>query len=84
MSWQNQRGVTVFILLWLCFMALAVAGGIGLLLKRGRKWARTFSIVHSALSIFAIPIIGTIFGTLSIIYLAKQEVRDYFNPPPKQ
>ncbi|HEX9897508.1 MAG TPA: hypothetical protein VGA85_07630 [Dehalococcoidales bacterium] len=74
-------GLSVAILFLVCFLALAVAGGIGLMLNRGREWARTISIVHSALSLFAIPI-GTIIGTLSIIYLTKQEVRDYFSPPP--
>lgn len=83
MSWQDQMAMTVFILFVLCFVALAVAGGIGLLLNRGHKWARTVSIVHSALSLFLPPIIGTIIGALGIIYLARQDVRDYFNPPPQ-
>ena len=81
MSWQDQMIWTVFIIFVLCFVALSVAGCIGLMLNRGRKWARTVSIVHSALSLFFPPIIGTIFGTLFIIYLNKQDVRDYFNPP---
>jgi hypothetical protein len=84
MSGQDQMFVTVVILYLLCIMALAVAGGIGLLLNRGRAWVRTVSIVHSALSLFFPPIIGTAIGTLSIIYLVRQDVRDYFNPPPKQ
>ena len=86
MGWRDGMmggvfGLSVGILFLLCFLAFAVAGGIGLMLNRGREWARIISIVHSALSLFAIPI-GTIIGTLSIIYLVKQEVRDYFNPPP--
>jgi uncharacterized membrane protein len=88
MGWRDGMmggvfGLSVAILVLLCFLALAVAGGIGLMLNRGREWARIISIVHSALSLFFIPI-GTIIGTLSIIYLVKQDVRDYFNPPTKQ
>jgi hypothetical protein len=75
--------LSVVILLLFCFLALAIVGGVGLMLNRGRAWARMVSIVHNALSLIAIPVVGTIIGTLSIIYLAKQDVRDYFNPPPK-
>lgn len=77
----NTFWSSVVILLLLCFLALAIVGGVGLMLNRGRAWARMVSIIHSALSLFAIPVVGTIIGTLSIIYLAKQEVGDYFNPP---
>ena len=86
MGWRNGMmggvfGLSVGILFLLCFLAFAVAGGIGLMLNRGREWARIISIVHSALSLFFPPIIGTIIGTLGIIYLVRQDVRDYFNPP---
>jgi len=83
MDWQDQMGLSVVILFLLCFMALSVAGGVGLMLNRGHEWARIISIVHSALSLFLPPIIGTIIGTLGIIYLVRQDVRDYFNPPLK-
>jgi len=73
--------LSVAILFLVCFMAFAIAGGVGLMLNRGHEWARIISIVHSGLSLFAIPV-GTIIGTLSIIYLIRQDVRDYFNPPP--
>jgi hypothetical protein len=73
-------GLSIAILVLLCFLALAIAGGIGLLLNKGHEWARIVSIIHSGLSLLAVPI-GTVIGTLSIIYLTKQEVRDYFNPP---
>lgn len=76
-------GLSIAILMLVCMMILAIAGAIGLLSNRPRDWARIVSIVHSALSIFFIPI-GTIIGTLSIIYLVRQDVREYFNPPPKQ
>jgi len=87
MEWRHGMiggifGLSVAILVLLCYLALAVAGGIGLLLNKGHEWARIISIVHSGLSLFAVPI-GTIIGTLSIIYLTKQDVRDFFNPPQK-
>ena len=86
MGWRDGMmggvfGLSVGILFLLCFLAFAVAGGIGLMLNRGREWARIISIVHSALSLFFPPIIGTIIGTLGIIYLVRQDIRDYFNPP---
>jgi hypothetical protein len=79
--WGGVFGLSVAILVLLCYLALAVDGGIGLMLGKGHEWARIVTLVHNALSLFAIPI-GTVIGTLSIIYLTKQEVRDYFNPPP--
>jgi Ca2+/Na+ antiporter len=78
--WGGVFGLSIAILVLLCYLALAVAGGIGLLINKGHEWARIVSIVHSALSLFVVPI-GTVIGTLSIIYLTKQEVKDYFSPP---
>jgi len=78
--WAGVFGLSIAILVLLCYLGLAIAGGIGLTLNKGHEWARIVSIVHSALSLFAVPV-GTVIGTLSIIYLTKQEVRDYFNPP---
>jgi uncharacterized membrane protein len=74
-------GLSIAIFVLVCLLALALAAAIGLLQSKGREWVRIVSIVHSALSLFAVPI-GTVIGTLSIIYLTKPEVRDYFNPPP--
>jgi Ca2+/Na+ antiporter len=73
-------GLSIAILVLLFFPALAIAGAIGLLLNKGHEWARIVSIIHSGLSLLVVPI-GTVIGTLSIIYLTKPEVRDYFNPP---
>ena len=86
-SWDDmdsgeQMALTVVILFVLCFLTLAVAGGVGLLMNKGHKWARIFSIVNSVLILIAVPI-GTVIGTLSIIYLVRQDVRDFFNPPQK-
>jgi hypothetical protein len=45
----------------------------------GKEWGRITAIVHSALSLFSIPI-GTVIGVLSIIYLTKLEVKEFFTP----
>jgi hypothetical protein len=71
--------ISLIILVLVCYLAVAIIGGIGLLL--GKEWGRITSLVHNALSLIVIPI-GTIPGTLSIIYLAKAEVRDYFTVKP--
>ena len=68
-------GLSVGILLLLCSSSIAVAGGIGLL--QGKGWGRILSIVNAALSLFRIPL-GTIIGILVLIYLAKPDVREYF------
>ncbi|MDP2920143.1 MAG: hypothetical protein Q8O43_08005 [Dehalococcoidia bacterium] len=73
-------GLSIAILLLVAYLALSIIGGVGLLLSKPREWARIVSIVHSALSLFAFPV-GTTIGVLSIIYLVRQDVRDYFNPP---
>ncbi|MDD5288740.1 MAG: hypothetical protein PHY28_06505 [Dehalococcoidales bacterium] len=73
-------GLSIAILFLLCFMALAIIGGIGLLM--GKEWGRITGIVHSALSVLCFPI-GTIIGVLAVIYLTKPEVKDYFIPPLK-
>ncbi len=71
-------GLSIAILVLLCYIALAVIGGIGILLRH--EWGRMVSLVHNALSLICIPF-GTIIGTLSIVYLTRQEVKDFFSPP---
>ena len=88
MMWNNGDmprvgavfGLSVAILILLCYLALAIASGIGIL--TGKEWGRITAIVHSALSLFSIPI-GTVIGVLAIIYLTKMEVKEYFIPPSK-
>jgi len=88
MMWHNGNmprvgavfGLSLAILILLCYMALAITSGIGLLTRK--EWGRITAIVHSALSLFSIPF-GTVIGILSIIYLTKEEVKEYFVPPPK-
>ena len=65
----------VAVLVMVAYFILALMGGIGLL--QGKEWGRIVGIVHGALSLFWVPV-GTAIGILIIIYLTKQEVREYF------
>jgi len=67
-------GLSIAVLILLCYIGIAIASGIGLL--RGKEWGRILGIGHSALSLFAFPI-GTVLGILSIIYLMHPEVTAY-------
>ena len=67
-------GLSIGILVLLCYIGIAIAGGTGLL--KGKEWGRIMSIVHAALSLFWFPI-GTAIGVLSIIYLTRPEVTEY-------
>jgi hypothetical protein len=69
--------ITIPSLVLLCFFGMALAGGIGLLLSQGHAWARVISIINCAIGLFFAPF-GTIIGILAIIYLNKQEVKEYF------
>ncbi len=70
-------GLSIAVLVLLCYIGIATAGGLGLL--NGKEWGRILSIAHAALSLFWIPV-GTVIGILSIIYLTRSEVTDYFKP----
>ena len=73
-------GLSVAVLILFCYLVVAIIAGIGLL--TGKGWGRITAIVHSALSLVSFPI-GTVIGVMAIIYLTKQEVKDYFMPQPK-
>ncbi len=68
-------GVSVAMLALLPFFCLAVGAGVGLLLRQ--EWGRVLAIIHSALSLLFIPI-GTIVGTLSIVFLVTSGTRKRF------
>ena len=68
-------GLSVVLLIMVAYFILALMGGIGLL--KGKEWGRILTIVHSALSLFWMPI-GTVIGILVLIYLTKTEVKEYF------
>jgi hypothetical protein len=72
-------GLSVAIFVVFCVLVLAILSGIGIL--KGKEWGRVTAMVHSVISLFWFPV-GTVIGVLSLIYLAKQETKDYFNPPP--
>jgi hypothetical protein len=73
-------GLSIAVILLIAFIAMSVAGGIGLL--TGKEWGRTIGIIHAVLSLFSIPV-GTVIGVLILVYLSRSDVRDYFNPPLK-
>lgn len=68
-------GLSIGIFVLLCCSGLSLAGGIGIL--KAKSWGRIISIVVAVLSLFSIPV-GTVIGVLVLIYLAKAEVREYF------
>ena len=70
-------GLSIVSLVLVCYTAIGMTGGIGLLM--GKEWGRIASIVHNALILVCFPV-GTALGILSIIYLNKVEVKDYFIP----
>jgi len=72
-------GLSIALLVLLTYMALSVAAGIGLV--TGKEWGRILAIVHSAVSLLNIPI-GTIIGIIALIYLTKEDVRQYFQSAP--
>ena len=70
--------IATFVLAVYC--GLGIAAGIGLII--GREWGRILAVVHAAIDVLNIPI-GTVIGVLSIIYLVKPEVKEYFTPATK-
>jgi len=72
-------GLSVAIFVIFCILVLALLSGIGVL--SGKEWGRITAIIHSALTGFWFPV-GTVIGVLSIVYLTRQETKDYFIPPP--
>ncbi len=68
-------GLSIALLILACYVALSIAAGIGLIL--GKEWGRILAVVHSAVSLFNIPI-GTVIGILGLIYLTKADTKQYF------
>ncbi len=67
-------GLSVASLVLLCYIGLAIAGGIGIL--QSKDWGRILSIIHSTLSLFFFPI-GTMIGISIIIFLTHPELTKY-------
>ena len=64
----------------LALISLSVVAGIGLI--KGKSWGRTLAMVNAILELFWFPI-GTTIGVLTLIYLFRQEVKEYFAPAQK-
>ena len=59
----------------LALISLSVVAGIGLI--KGKSWGRTLAMVNAILELFWFPI-GTTIGVLTLIYLFRQEAKEYF------
>ncbi len=59
----------------LALISLSVVAGIGLI--KGKSWGRTLAMANAILELFWFPI-GTTIGILTLIYLFRQEVKEYF------
>ena len=68
-------GLSIATIVLLSLIGLSVAAGIGLI--RGKSWGWTLAMVNAVLDLFNLPF-GTIIGILSLIYLFRKAVRDYF------
>jgi len=67
--------LSIAIIVLLVLISLSVAAGIGLI--KGKSWGWILAIVNAVLDLFSIPF-GTVIGVLSLIYLLRKEVREYF------
>jgi hypothetical protein len=67
--------LSIAIVVLLALIGLSVAAGIGLI--KGKSWGWILAIVNAVLDLFSFPI-GTVIGVLSLIYLLRKEVREYF------
>ena len=68
-------GWSIVILWLLALFGLSVAAGIGLI--KGKSWGRTLAMVTAIPDLCWFPI-GTTVGVLTLIYLSRQEVKEYF------
>ena len=68
-------GLSIAVIVLLVLIGLTVAAGIGLI--KGKSWGWTLAVVNAVLDLFSFPFI-TIIGVLSLIYLFKKDVREYF------
>ena len=55
---------------------LGLAAGIGLLMRK--EWGRITAIIHAVVSLPAFPV-GTVIGILVLLYLTKNETKQYFS-----
>ncbi len=69
--------VSIIVLVLLTYVAMASAGGIGLL--QGREWGRILTIITAIIALIRVPF-GTVIGALVLIYLLQPDTRAYFTP----
>ena len=67
--------LSIAIVVLLALFSLSLAAGIGLI--KEKSWGWTLAIVNAVLDLFNIPF-GTVIGVLSLIYLLRKDVREYF------
>ena len=67
--------LSISVIVLLALISLSVVAGIGLI--KGKSWGRTLAMVTAILDLFSFPI-GTTIGVLTLIYLFRQEVKEYF------
>jgi len=67
--------LSISVIVLLALISLSVVAGIGLI--KGKSWGRTMAMVTAILDLFSFPI-GTTIGVLTLIYLFRQEVKEYF------
>ena len=68
-------GLSIVTVVLLSLLGLSLAAGIGLLTRK--EWGRILAIVHATMSLIVIPV-GTIIGALSLVYLTRSRIREYF------
>ncbi|MEE8471009.1 MAG: hypothetical protein V3S51_06745 [Dehalococcoidia bacterium] len=68
-------GLSVATAVFLAYFGISMAAGIGML--SGKEWGRTSAIVHATLSMASVPF-GTVLGILTLIYLTRPKIKEYF------
>jgi hypothetical protein len=72
--------LSISIIVLLALFSLSLATGIGLI--KEKSWGWTLAIVNAVLDLFNIPF-GTVIGVLSLIYLLRKDVREFFETAQK-
>lgn len=72
--------LSILTIMALAYLGLSVAAGIGLV--RAKEGGRFLAIIHASLSLLGIPL-GTVIGILTLIYLNKPEIKEYFESARK-
>jgi len=68
-------GLSIATVVLISYFCLAMAAGIGLLMRK--QWGRILTIIYAALSLIYIPF-GTIIGALILVYMFRSQTKEYF------